>query len=54
MRCNLWKDFASEVIEVKVFREYQQNQRFLLPPALDEFVPEDHEVRTDTERKGRF
>ena len=42
---NLSKGFASEVIEVKVFREYQQDQSFLLPPSLDEFVPIDHEVR---------
>ena len=31
--------------EVKVFREHQQVQNFLLPPSLDEFVPEDHEAR---------
>jgi len=39
------KDLVSEVIGVKVFREYRQDQNFLLPPSLDEFVPEDHEVR---------
>ncbi len=39
------KDFALGVIEVKLFREYRQDQSFLLPPSLDEFVPEDHEVR---------
>ena len=30
---------------MKVFREYRQVQNFLLPPSLDEFVPEDHEAR---------
>lgn len=30
---------------MKVFREYNQSQGFLLPPSLDEFVPENHEVR---------
>jgi transposase len=30
---------------VKVFREYCQDQNFLLPPSLDEFVPDGHEVR---------
>jgi transposase len=29
----------------KIFKEYRQDQNFLLPPSLDEFVPEDHEVR---------
>ncbi len=30
---------------MKIFKEYRQEQNFLLPPSLDEFVPEDHEVR---------
>jgi transposase len=30
---------------MKIFREYSQCQGLLLPPSLDEFVPEDHEVR---------
>ena len=30
---------------MKIFREYRQDLNFLLPPSLDEFVPEDHEVR---------
>jgi len=30
---------------MKIFKEYRQDQNFLLPPSLDEFVPEDHEVR---------
>ena len=30
---------------MKVFKEYRQDQIFLLPPSLDEFVPQDHEVR---------
>ena len=30
---------------MKVFREYSQSQGFLLPPSLDEFVPENHEAR---------
>ncbi len=34
---------------MKVFREYRQDQNFLLPPSLDEFVPEDHEVRIISE-----
>jgi len=30
---------------MKIFREYHQGQGLLLPPSLDEFVPDDHEVR---------
>ena len=30
---------------MKIFKEYRQDQNFLLPPSLDEFVPGDHEVR---------
>ena len=30
---------------MKIFKEYRQGQNFLFPPSLDEFVPEDHEVR---------
>jgi len=30
---------------MKIFKEYRQGHNFLLPPSLDEFVPEDHEVR---------
>jgi transposase len=30
---------------MKIFKRYSQDQNFLLPPSLDEFVPEDHEVR---------
>jgi len=30
---------------MKIFKEYRQDHNFLLPPSLDEFVPEDHEVR---------
>ena len=30
---------------MKMFREYSQGQIFLLPPSLDEFVPENHETR---------
>ena len=30
---------------MKIFKEHRQGQNFLLPPSLDEFVPEDHEVR---------
>ena len=30
---------------MKIFKEYRQDQNFLLPPSLDEFVPEGHEVR---------
>jgi len=30
---------------MKIFREYSQSQGFLLPPSLDEFVPENHESR---------
>jgi len=30
---------------MKIFREYSQCQGLLLPPSLDEFVPEDHEAR---------
>ncbi|MBM3301282.1 MAG: IS1182 family transposase, partial [Deltaproteobacteria bacterium] len=31
--------------EMKVFREYSQCQGLLLPPSLEEFVPDDHEAR---------
>ena len=27
------------------FKEYDQNQTFLLPPALEEFIPADHLTR---------
>jgi transposase len=30
---------------MKIFKEYSQSQGFLLPPSLDEFVPENHEAR---------
>ena len=30
---------------MKIFREYSQCQGLLLPPSLEEFVPDDHEVR---------
>lgn len=30
---------------MKIFKEYSQGQVFLLPPSLDEFVPENHEAR---------
>jgi len=30
---------------MKIFKEYSQSQVFLLPPSLDEFVPENHEAR---------
>jgi len=30
---------------MKIFKEYTQSQGLLLPPSLDEFVPEDHEAR---------
>ena len=30
---------------MKIFSEYSQCQGFLLPPSLDEFVPENHEAR---------
>src|SRR4030065_2694743 len=38
-------DYIAEASVVKIFKEYRQDQNFLLPPSLDEFVPEDHEVR---------
>lgn len=31
--------------EAKTFRRYDQHQCFLLPPSLDEWLPEDHEAR---------
>ncbi len=31
--------------EAKTFRRYDQSQCFLLPPSLDEWLPEDHEAR---------
>ncbi len=30
---------------MKIFKEYSQSQGLLLPPSLDEFVPENHEAR---------
>lgn len=30
---------------MKIFKEYRQDQHFLMPPSLSEFVSEDHEVR---------
>jgi transposase len=30
---------------MKMFREHSQGQMFLLPPSLDEFVPDNHEAR---------
>jgi transposase len=30
---------------MKIFKEYRQDQNFLLPPSLNEFIPEDHQVR---------
>ena len=30
---------------MKIFREYSQCKGLLLPPSLDEFVPQDHEAR---------
>lgn len=34
---------------MKIFKDYQPKQTFLLPPSLDDFVPEDHEVRIISE-----
>jgi transposase len=34
---------------MKIFKEYQPKQSFLLPPSLDDFIPEDHEVRIISE-----
>ena len=34
---------------MKIFKEYQPRQVLLLPPSLDEFVPENHEVRITSE-----
>jgi transposase len=39
---------------MKIFREYLQEQHFLLPPSLDEFVPDDHEVRIVNEVVDRI
>jgi transposase len=30
--------------QMKIFKDYRQDQSFLLPPSLDEFIPKDHEV----------
>lgn len=30
---------------MKIFKEYSQSQGLLLPPSLDEFVPENHQAR---------
>jgi transposase len=37
---------------MKIFREYSQCQGLLLPPSLDEFVPENHEARIINEVVG--
>jgi transposase len=42
--CLLWNWRAANG-QMKIFREYSQSQGFLLPPSLDEFVPENHEAR---------
>jgi len=34
---------------MKIFKDYQPKQTFLLPPSLDDFVPEDHEVHIISE-----
>lgn len=34
---------------MKIFKEYQPKQAFLLPPSLNDFIPEDHEVRIISE-----
>lgn len=34
---------------MKIFKEYHQSQVFLLPPSLDDFVPENHEARIISE-----
>ena len=36
---------AAPAGDAKTFRRYDQNQCFLLPPSLDEWLPEDHEAR---------
>ena len=36
---------ATPAGEAKTFRRYDQNQCFLLPPSLDDWLPEDHEAR---------
>ena len=30
---------------MKIFKEYSQCQGLVLPPSLEEFVPDDHEAR---------
>ncbi len=39
---------------MKIFRECSWSQKFLLPPLLDEFVPEDHEARIINEVVDRM
>ena len=34
---------------MKIFKDYQPQQTFLLPPSLDDFIPENHEVRIISE-----
>ena len=34
---------------VKTFKEYSQGQNFFLPPLFNEFVLQDHEVRSINE-----
>jgi len=44
MGYNLAKDWHWG-IAVKIYKEYRQDQHFLLPPSLDDFVAPDHDVR---------
>ncbi len=37
---------------MKIFKDYRQDQHFLLPPSLDEFIPENHEVRIINDMVG--
>lgn len=34
---------------MKIFKEYQPKQTLLLPPSLDDFIPDNHEVRIISE-----
>lgn len=40
--------------EAKTFRPYDQGQTFLLPPSLDDWLPEDHTARFVSEVVDEF
>jgi len=39
------KTTTPSAVTAKTFRHYDPSQSFLLPPSLDDWLPEDHEAR---------